>query len=220
MQARSDTPGKQYRMWLATAVCVALCACAGVEKNPNVVSTYSDKLSPFNYKEDGALVMMVVGVGAARYIRDESYFPVFVQVVNKTRTTFDVTRESFVLEDSLGRQYTMAPSREIMEKYLRMDLDRRAFRTNRSVTSTYVSIYRRIASEFFPSTTGRLLIVDRVTLPGKTYMEDILYFPIPETGLFNVTQRLLFRVKALEEPIQVVFEVPKTFGVFEHEDEE
>jgi hypothetical protein len=47
----------------------------------------------------------------------------------------------------------------------------------------------------------------------------VLYFPIPDSGLNDVPLRLLFKVKALEDPIQVVFEVPKTLGILEkHKD--
>ncbi|MFQ5877620.1 MAG: hypothetical protein ACE5JH_08035 [Acidobacteriota bacterium] len=197
----------------------ALIACAGLERNPRVVGTYSDKLSPYNFREDGALVTMVVGVDAARYIRDEPYFPLFVQLLNKTRETFHVTREAFVLEDSLGRQYSLAPAREVSEKYARVDLDRRAFQRNRSITATYVAIYRRIGSDFFPSSARFTVVHDRVSVPPKTFLEDVLYFPVPEGGLNDVPLRLLFKDKALEEPIQVVFEVPRTLGVFEKEDD-
>jgi hypothetical protein len=51
-------------------------------------------------------------------------------------------------------------------------------------------------------------------------MEDILYFPIPDTGLNGVPLRLLFQVKGLTEPIQVVFEVPKTLGILEKDEKE
>src|SRR2546428_11560825 len=81
--------------------------CASVERNPNVVSPYSDKLSPYNYKEEGTVARMVVGVEAARFIRNEHYFPLFVQVTNRSKLTFEITRESFTLEDPLGNQYSM-----------------------------------------------------------------------------------------------------------------
>jgi hypothetical protein len=204
----------------AAAICVVtalLGACATLERNPNVVGTYSDKLSPFNYKEDGRLVSMVVGVDAARFIRKEAYVPLFVQVANKTKQTLSITRESFVLEDSLGRQYPLAPAQELAEKYPRLDIDRRLFNQNRSVTATGVGVFTYIGSNFFPSASRRALLIQQVTLPPVAFMEDVLYFPIPETGLNGVPLRLLFKVKELEEPIQVVFEVPKTIGIFEKE---
>lgn len=196
-------------------VCVGLSGCAGLERNPNVPGTFSDRLSPYNYKEDGKLAMMVVGVEGARFIRDEPYFPLFVQVANKSKLTFEISRESFILEDSLGRQYAMAAHADLMTRYRRQDLDRRLFRRNRSITATYVSLFTFIPSEFFPPTSSRPLRIDQVSLPPRAVMEDVIYFPVPETGLNGVPFRLLFKVKSLEDPIQVVFEVPRTLGILE-----
>ncbi len=199
----------------AAAAWGAFSSCASAARNPNVVGTFSDKLSLYNYKESGKLVSMVVGVDAARFIRKEAYVPLFVQVANKSKSTFQITRESFALQDSLGRQYPMADAAEVAARYPRLDLDRRLFLQNQSFTLSHVGLYTRIDSNFFPSTSRPALLMQQITLPPVSYMEDVLYFPIPETGLNGVLLRLLFKVKELEEPIQVVFEVPKTIGIFE-----
>lgn len=215
MMTRYFTGGMVRPLIAAAVLCAFGAGCSSVERNPNVPGTYSDKLSPFNYKEDGSLVFMVVGVEAARLIRKEPYFPVFIQVANKSNLTFEITRESFTLEDSLGRQYGTAPPAEVVEKYRRMDLDRRLFDRNRSVTSTYMNLFVPVNSNFFPSSTRPVLRVQQVELPPRTYMEDILYFPIPETGLNEVPLRMLFKQRDFEQPIQVVFEVPLTLGALE-----
>jgi hypothetical protein len=216
MSRNRTWPARRRALGAGTVLAAGLlAACAGLERNPTVVGTYSDKLSPFNYKEEGNLVLMVVGVDAARFIRNESYFPLFVEVANKSKQTFLVSREAFTLEDSLGRQYPTAPATDLPARYPRGDLDRRLFQQNSSITGTYVNLYTLVPSDFFPSSSRRALLMDQITLPPRSYMEDILYFPIPETGLNGVPLRLLFKVKALEEPVQVVFEVPKTLGIFE-----
>jgi len=199
---------------------LSLGACVGLTRNPNVPGTYSDKLSPYNYREDGAVASMVVGVDAARFIRSEPFVPLFVQVINKSKQTFEVTRESFLLEDRLGRQYGVAPAAEVADSYPRLDIDRRIFQQNRSITLTYVSLYTYITSEFFPSSSRRTLLVDRVSLPPHSYMEDVLYFPIPDSGLNDVPLRLLFQVPGLSDPIQVVFAVPLTLGILEKDEKE
>lgn len=208
------------RVAAAALVAALFAACAGVQRNPNVVGTFSDKLSPYNYREEGTLVRMVVGVDAARYIRSEPYFPLFVQVVNKSKTTFAVGRESFLLEDSLGRQYGVAPASEVATRYPRLDVDRRLFRENRAITSNGVALFTPIGSDFYPSSSRRALIIDQVQLPPKSLMEDVLYFPIPESGLNGVPLRLLFRAQGLSEPIMVVFEVPKTLGILEKDEKD
>ena len=199
---------------------LALAACFGLTRNPQVAGNYSDKLSPYNYREDGLVAMMVVGVDGARFIRKEPYVPLFVQVVNKSRTTFEVTRESFLLEDRLGRQYGVAPATEVAAAYARLDIDRRLFVQNRGITSTYTGLYTFVPSDFFPSSARRALLVDHISLPPHAYMEDVLYFPVPESGLNDVPLRLLFRVTGMEDPIQVVFSVPLTLGILEKDDAE
>jgi len=205
------------RAWFRAAALLSflLGGCASVDRNPNVVSPYSDKLSPYNYKEEGTIARIVVGVEAARFIRNERYFPLLVQVANRSKMTFEITRESFTLEDTLGNQYSMVPARELAENYPRLDLDRRLFQQNRQFTANGLSLYTHIQSNFYPSSAARALLIDSVSLPPLTYMEDVLYFPIPQSGLNGVPLRLLFKVKGLEEPIQVVFEVPRTLGIFE-----
>jgi hypothetical protein len=211
------------RRVLAAALLLAatgLLACVGLQRNPNVPGTYSDKLSPYNYREDGSLASIVVGVDAARFVRSEPFVPLFVQVINKSKQTFEVTRESFLLEDRLGKQYGVAPAAEVADSYPRLDVDRRLFLQNRSITLTYVSLYTYITSEFFPSSSRRTLLIDRVSLPPHSYMEDVLYFPIPDSGLNDVPLRLLFQVPGLSDPIQVVFAVPLTLGILEKDEKE
>src|SRR3989475_8834131 len=105
-------PVTPRRTWMTRAAILALLlgGCASVDRNPNVVSPYSDKLSPYNYKEEGTLARMVAGVEAARFIRNEHYFPLFVQVANRSKMTFEITREAFTLEDPLGNQYSIVPA--------------------------------------------------------------------------------------------------------------
>ena len=203
------------RTLLAAALAAGLGGCLSLERNTNVVSPYSDKLSAFNYKEEGSIAILVVGVEGARFIRKEAYFPLFVQVANKSKVTFTITREAFTLEDSLGRQYSIAPAREVAEKYGRLDLDRRLFAQNRQFTAGGVALMTYIPSDFYPSSARRSLLIEQVTLPPHAYVEDVVYFPIPESGLNGVPLRLLFKVKEIEEPIQVVFEVPRTLGILE-----
>jgi hypothetical protein len=211
-----ETP-RPARSWIPAACLLAVlpAGCASVEHNPNVVSPYSDKLSPYNYKEEGTIALMVAGVEAARFIRNEHYFPLFVQVANRSKMTFNITRESFTLEDTLGNQYSIVPARELSGNYPRIDLDRRLFRQNQQFTAGGVGLFTYIPSSLYPSSASRSLLIEQITLPPQSFMEDVLYFPIPQSGLNGVPLRLLFKVKGLEDPIQVVFEVPRTLGIFE-----
>jgi hypothetical protein len=205
---------------LALAAALVGHGCVGLQRNPNVAGAYSERLSPYNYREEGSLALMVVGVDAARFIRREPYVPLFVQVANKSKITFEISPESFLLEDPVGRRYATAPPGDVASHYPRLDVDWRLFQQNRSITQTYTGLYTYVRSSFFPSIARRALLVDHVSLPPRAFMEDVLYFPIPETGLNGVPLRLLFQVKGLDDPIQVVFEVPKTLGILEKDEQE
>jgi hypothetical protein len=174
--------------------------------NPNVLPPVSTKLSPFNYKEEGNLVLMIVGVEAARYNVREKYFPLFVTVANKGAPTLRVTRESFAFEDSLGRRYNPLPLTVIQAEYHRGEFDRKLFRQNYSFIGTTVERYTPIPSNFYPSVT-RGIVHDQVQLPRFGYLNDILYFPIPEEGVRGGPFHLHFKTGELEEGVVVAFEV-------------
>lgn len=179
--------------------------------NPNVVSPYSTKLSTFNYKDEGALVMLIVGVEAAQYNVKEKYFPLFVSLANKGAPTLHVTPESFAFEDSLGRKYSPVPLTVIQAEYHRGEFDRKLFRQNYSFTGTSVDRYTPIASNFYPSIT-RGVVNDNLQLPRFAYMNDLLYFPVPEQGVVGGPFRLYFKTPELEEAVVVTFEIGRAMS--------
>ena len=117
------------------------------------------------------------------------------------------------LDDSNHNNHTLWQPELVL--YGRLDLDRNLFRQNRAFTALGVGIFTYIGSDFFPSTSRRSLLIEQVSLPPISYMEDVLYFPVPQSGLNGVPLRLLFKVSGLDDPIQVVFEAPRTLGIFE-----
>ena len=180
-------------------------ACA-TTPNPNVVSPLSTKLSTFNYKDEGSLILMVVGVEAARYNVKEKYFPLFITLANKGAGTLHITRESFSFEDSLGRRYSPLPVTIIQAEYHRGGFDLRMFRQNYAFTGTSVERFTPIPSNFYPSVT-RGIVHDDIQLPRFGYMNDILYFPVPEEGVRGGPFRLTFKTPELEEAVVVAFEI-------------
>ena len=179
--------------------------------NPNVVSPYSTKLSTFNYKDEGALVLLIVGVEAAQYNVKETYFPLFVTLANKGAPTLHITPESFAFEDSLGRKFSPVPLTVIQAEYHRGEFDRKLFRQNYSFTGTSVDRYTPIASNFYPSIT-RGVVNDNIQLPRFAYMNDLLYFPVPEQGIVGGPFRLYFKTPELEEAVVVSFEIGRAMS--------
>lgn len=190
------------------AVLLGACGCASTP-NPNVVTPYSKKLSMFNFKDEGSLILLIVGVEAAQYNVREKYFPLFVTVANKGAATLHLTRESFTFEDSLGRRYSPLPLSVIQSEYHRGEFDRKMFRQNFSFIGTSVDRYTPFASNFYPSVT-RGVVHDNLQLPRFGYMSDLLYFPIPEQGVSGGPFRLYFKTPELEEAVLVTFEIGRT----------
>jgi hypothetical protein len=192
----------------ATAWLLLLHAGCASTPNPNVVSPYSTKLSPFNYKDEGSLVFLAVGTEAAQYNVRESYFPLFITLANKGAATLHVTPESFAFEDSLGKRYSPSPLTVIQSEYHRGEFDRKLFRQNYSFTATSVDRYTPIASNFYPSIT-RGIVNDNLQLPRFGYINDLLYFPVPEQGVVGGPFRLYFKTPELAEAVVVTFEIGK-----------
>jgi hypothetical protein len=179
--------------------------------NPNVVSPYSTKLSTFNYKDEGSLILLIVGVEAAQYNVREKYFPLFVSLANKGAPTLHVTPESFAFEDSLGRKYSPMPLTVIQAEYHRGEFDRKLFRQNFSFTASSVERFTPIASNFYPSIT-RGVVNDNLQLPRFAYLNDLLYFPVPEQGVVGGPFRLYFKTPELEEAVVVSFEIGRAMS--------
>jgi hypothetical protein len=185
-----------------------LSGCASTP-NPNVVSPFSTKLSTFNYKDEGTLILLIVGVEAAQYNVREKYFPLFITLANKGATTLHVTPESFAFEDSLGHRYSPLPLTVIQEEYHRGEFDRNLFRQNYSFTGSSMDRYTPIPSNFYPSITHGV-VNDNIQLPRFAYMNDLLYFPVPEQGVVGGPFHLYFKTPELEEAVVVTFEIGRT----------
>ena len=208
----SIPPCKRRSGWGATLLVflwgLVLSGCASTP-NPNVVSPFSTKLSTFNYKDEGTLVLLVVGVEAAQYNVREKYFPLFITVANKAASTLHVIPESFTFEDSLGHRYSPLPLTVIQEEYHRGEFDRKLFRQNYAFTGSSVDRYTPIPSNFYPSITQGV-VNDNLQLPRFAYMTDLLYFPVPEQGVVGGPFHLYFKTPELEEAVVVTFEIGRT----------
>lgn len=210
MRQRTRSNLRQGRLlprWLVAAGLALGLACATAD-NPRVVSPYSFKLSPFNFKDEGSLVLLVVGTQAAQYNVKEKYFPLFVTLANKGAPTLRVTRESFSFEDSLGKRYSPLPLEIIEAEYHRGGFDQKLFRENYQFIGTSVERYTPIPSNFYPSVT-RGIVHDDIQLPRFGYLSDLLYFPVPEEGIQGGPFHFSFKTPELQEAVVVTFVVGK-----------
>ena len=196
--------------WLPAGLALLAIGCA-TTPNPNVVSPFSKKLSPFNYKDEGNLVLIIVGVEAAQYNVNEKYFPLFVTLANKQTKTLRITPESFTFEDTLGRTYSPLPASIVQAEYHRGEFDRKLFRQNYAFTGTSIEGYTPIPSNFYPSVTHGV-IHEEIQLPRFGYLNDLLYFPIPEQGVQGGPFRLHFKTPELAEAVLVTFQIGSGSG--------
>ncbi len=193
--------------WALAALLVLGAGCASTP-NPQVVSPLSTKLSTFNFKDEGSLLLLVVGTEAAQYNVQEKYFPLFITVANKQAGTLHVMRESFSFEDSIGRRYSPVPLEIIQAEYHRGEFDRKLFRENYAFLGTSVERYTPIPSNFYPSVT-RGIVHDDIQLPRFGYMTDILYFPVPEQGVQGGPFHLTFKTPEMTDAVVVTFKIGK-----------
>ena len=203
----SRRDGRHPAPWCLAVLMTLAAGCASAP-NPNIVSPLSRKLSTFNYKDEGSLLLIVVGTEAAQYNVNEKYFPLFITMANKQAATLHITRESFSFEDSLGRRYSPLPVEIIQAEYHRGEFDRKLFRENYAFTATSVERYTPIPSNFYPSVT-RGIVHDDIQLPRFGYLNDVLYFPVPEQGVQGGPFRLSFKTPELEEGVVVTFNIGK-----------
>ena len=199
------------------------------EKQARPAPDLSRKLAQFVYIEEGTDLIFTVGVRAAALREGEPFFPLEVSLTNKEKkTTWKVSRESFVLFDEDGQRYEMPTQPELQEGYHKRTPDTRLF-TARSFTAGKHEGYRQVESNFFPdpvvgvlrtadtssgpegvaSRSTSLTPIETVELTYRSFLEDVLYFPRPAGELIGQRLSLEFRAAGLEEPARIAFRIPR-----------
>jgi hypothetical protein len=169
------------------------------------------KLSTFAYIEEGKLATFIVDTRPTRYREGERYVPVEIAIANRGVARLSLTRESFTLADENGNRYPCASPKELLANYDFLDLDRNLAELDEIVFNRFGAM-TAYPSKFSPtrrpSRTGESnVITDTVQLPRYGYMLDMLYFPMPTTGLKGHKFELAMTAPELTDPIFVKFEV-------------
>ena len=165
------------------------------------------KLSTFAFIEEGKLATFIVDTRPTRYRDGEKYVPVEVAIANRGVKTLTLTRESFTLSDEKGDRYPCASPKELLENYDFLDLDRNLAELAGIVFNRFGAM-TEYPSKLSP--TRRAVggtVTDTVELPKFGYMMDMLYFPMPTTGLRGHKFELAMTAPELTDPIFVKFEV-------------
>jgi hypothetical protein len=200
------------RRSLLTAIILLAASCATRQPMTGQVAADVDrKLSTFAYIEDGKLATFVVGTRPTRYREKEHYVPVEIAIANRGVRQLSLTRESFTLADENGNRYPCASPKELLAGYDFLDLDRDLEELNEIVFNRFGAM-TRYPSKFSPtrrsSRAGESSVVtDSVQLPKFGYLLDMLYFPMPATGLLGHKFELVMTAPELTDAIFVKFEV-------------
>jgi hypothetical protein len=194
------------------ALLVLSAACA--TRQPMTGQTAPDvdpKLSTFAYIEEGKLVTFIVDTRATRYRGKDKYIPVEIAIANRGVKVLTLTRESFTLADENGNRYPCASPKELLDNYDYLDLDRDLEELPEIVFNRFGAMTRypsNFSPTHFAARQGQSrVVIDRIQIPQYGYILDMIYFPMPTTGLRGHRFELTMTAPELTDPIFVKFEV-------------
>jgi len=194
---------------LCLAFLIPIFGCGPVvPENPNVIEI--TKVGAYSYMRQTRDLAIVVDVEMTQKRTDEPYFPLGIKIANKRLSQVIVDRETLVLVDDQDRVYTMPEVVELEQKYNKLTPDHK-FQSQTGIMGdkllTSFSYYQKADSRFFPQTQGGGRVIDTVKIRAHGFIEDMIYFPMPEGGIKGKTLRLRLDVYELEKPFEVIFPV-------------
>ena len=193
-------------------VSVSSCATARRDGAKPDLSGLDRKLSTFVYAEEGNLVSLIVDTRPTRYREESGYIPIEICVANRGLKMLSLTRESFTLRDSNGKEYPCVGPSELLENYEYLDLDRRLGEVEEIVFNRF-GAFRRYPSNFSPTRAAppnpfvSTIVRDTIGVPKFGWFVDFLYFPRPDTGVLNRRFELWMTAPELPDPVFVKFAV-------------
>ncbi len=160
-------------------------------------------LSISSFIEHGEQVTLVVGTRPAFIRRDKAYMGLEFAVSNNGLESLTVSRESFTLLDSQGRQYPAVDPEELRDAGYSVDLDRRLGEMLPVLVDRFQS-YEYVRSNFTP---GYADPVERspVYLPRFSWTYGFIYFPYPPDAQKNQRYELLFKAPEVDDTIVIRF---------------
>lgn len=164
------------------------------------------KYDQFTYIVESDTVSVGVAAYVARFREKEDYMPLEIGIANKMLDKLTLKRNSFILIDEDGNQYSLTPVKELLENYHKQESDLQIVHITQISRSLFGGL-DQVQSNFQPGRVSDKLVTDKVELPKWYYMIDMLYFPRPATGIKG--KKFTFRINTpeLAQPIQVRFRV-------------
>jgi hypothetical protein len=198
------------RSLLAVSILLAASCATRQPMTGQVASDVDRKLSTFAFIEE-ASSRRSSWTRVQRATARNAHVPGENALANRGVKQLSLTRESFTLTDENGNRYPCASPRELLANYDFLDLDRNLAELGEIVFNRFGAM-TAYPSKFSPtrrpSRAGESTVVtDNVQLPKFGYLLDMLYFPMPTTGLVGHKFELALSAPELADPIFVKFEV-------------
>lgn len=191
---------------IGLAILAAGCATAGSKGKSGEAS----KSATFNYTWEDKNLVIILDVELARRRAEEPYFPLGIKIANKRLNRIIVDRETLFLVDEADTVYLMPSVEELTLQYNKLTPDNK-FKSQTGVLGDQImtgfSIYRKAVGQLFPQTQGGGRTVGSIYIPTNGYMEDLIYFPMPEGGIKGKNLRLRLDVYELGKPLDVAFRI-------------
>jgi hypothetical protein len=199
------------RAFLSIVIVLAASCATRQPMTGQVAPSVDRKLSTFAYIEEGKLVTFVVDTRATRYRGKDNYIPIEIAIMNMGVKQLTLTRESFTLVDDKGNRYPCASPKELLDNYDFLDLDRDLEELEGIIYNRVGALTRypcNFSPTHFAAREGQSrVVIDRIQLPKFGYVLDMIYFPMPATGLKDHTFELAMTAPELTDAIFVKFEV-------------
>ncbi len=161
--------GHRTRM-VACATCLVIAA---------VALAWAGQTAIFTTKTDEGWVY--VNVDLARKRTGEAFIPLLVGVMNNSKQSVVLTRESFRIVMPDGTRLPAASVQQIREGYPKLEND---FRWLASVEPARILGVRGVGtvpSHFYPGLVeGTPVVITEVELPPRYWTADLIYLPRPE----------------------------------------
>jgi len=187
-----------------------LLCCGGYNVSDESSSDGGESPGGFIYQGEDEKLIVVVDVELTRRRLEEKYFPLSIKIANKRLRSLTLTRDSFILIDENRIPHYMPDIKELQKNYELLNSDDN-FRSQTGFLGDQIvrsfSYYRKAESNFFPKTAGAGRVIDEVYVRQRGYMEDLIYFPMPQDGIQGKVLVLRIDAEELEVPADIAFTV-------------
>jgi hypothetical protein len=178
-----------------------------IQTTPSGTAGLAQKLTPFLYFEDGAVLFVGVDTRAAQYVKQGTMFPLGIALANQSKTSLSFSRESFTLESPDGRKFPLVTVEEFNRDYNRSRSDVQMADSAIEALNARFGNYIYAPREFYPMRGAGTTSQDSFEMGRLFWTYFYVYFPIPENGFQGQELTLLVDAGGHDETFVVRFKV-------------